>query len=95
MRPSAEAVGANRWHRRHSSAMLNVPIWHRRRVKAAEEWEKVHSEAEWRQSLDIPECRKTLGINFVRRTCPERPLLGSSKVRSPYERRSTHLAGRR
>jgi hypothetical protein len=34
MRPSAEAVGANRWHRRHSSAMLVVPIWHRRLVKS-------------------------------------------------------------
>jgi hypothetical protein len=90
MRPSAEAVGANRWHRRHSSAMLVVPIWHRRRVK---EWE-FHS-GEWRQSLDIPYVVKTLGSHFVIRTCPERPLLGSSKVRSPYERRSTHLAGRR
>ena len=52
MRPSAEAVGANRWHRRHSSAMLVVPIWHRRRVK---EWElsRAHS-GEWRESLDIP-----------------------------------------
>ena len=43
MRPSAEAVGANRWHRRRSSAMLNVPIWHRRRVK---EWEMYGSTLE-------------------------------------------------
>jgi hypothetical protein len=52
MRPSAEAVGANRWHRRHSSAMLVVPIWHRRRVKGVGVI-RTHS-GEWRESLDIP-----------------------------------------